>query len=150
LGVMYMQMGRYPDAAAELEASLKLHPANPEGWETLGNVYNKLDKLPEAVTALREAIRQAPNEADTHLTLASVLMKQSQTAEATSERKIGADLMRAHMNRQRAEVATNSGKSLMAGGKTDDAVVQFRDAVGFDPKESAAERDLAKSLSDAP
>jgi Flp pilus assembly protein TadD len=169
LGVMYMQMGRYPDAAAELEASLKLHPANPEGWETLGNVYNKLDKLPEAVTALREAIRQAPNEADTHLTLASVLMKQNQIAEATSERKIGADLMRAHMNRQRAEVATNSGKSLMAGGKTDDAVVQFRDAVGFDPKyaeahlelskalekqgkteESAAERDLAKSLSDAP
>ncbi len=146
LGLMYMQMGRYPEAATELEASLKLHAANPDGWATLGNVYNKLDKLPEAIAALREAIRQVPDEADTHLTLASVLVKQNQTAEAAAERKIGADLMRAHMNRQRAEVATNSGKSLMASGKTDDAIVQFRDAVGFDSKYAEAHLELSKAL----
>ena len=146
LGLMYMQMGRYPEAATELEASLKLHAANPDGWATLGNVYNNLDRLSEAVAALREAIKQSPDEADTHLTLASVLVKQNQTAEAATERKTGAELMRAHMNRQRAEVSTNSGKSLMASGKTDDAVVQFRDAVGFDPKYVEAHLELSKAL----
>jgi tetratricopeptide (TPR) repeat protein len=146
LGLMYMQMGRYAEAATKLEASLKLHAANPDGWATLGNVYNKLDRLPEAVSALREAIRQAPDEADTHLTLASVLVKQNLTAEAAAERKTGADLMRAQMNHQRAEVATNSGKSLLASGKTEDAVVQFRDAIGFDPKYAEAHLELSKAL----
>ena len=165
LGVLYMQLARYEEAARQLENSLKLHPDNGEGWATLGNVYNKLERLPEAVSALREAVRQLPNQSDAHLTLAAVLVKQNQPAEAAAERKIAADLMRTHMNLQRAEVATNAGKSLMANGKLDDAIVQFRDALTFDPKyieahaelasalekqgktaEAAAERELAKSL----
>jgi len=70
----------------------------------LGSIYNKLDRLPDAVTALREAIRQLPDQADSHLLLATVLIKQNQPAKAAEERKVAADLMRAHMNLQRAEV----------------------------------------------
>lgn len=146
LGVLYMQMGRYEEAAPPLEASLKLHAENADGWATLGNVCNKLERLPEAVSALREAIRQSPNQADSHLTLAAVLVKQNQPGEAAAERKIAANLMRAHMNLQRAQVATNSGKSLMEGGNIDDAVVQFRDALTFDPDYVEAHLELAKAL----
>jgi tetratricopeptide (TPR) repeat protein len=146
LGLLYMQVARYAEAAQQLEISLKLHPQNGEGWATLGSVYNKLDRLPEAVAALREAIKQQPNQADSHLILASVLVKQSDTAGAAQERKIAADLMRQHMNLQRAEVATNSGKSQLAKGNLDDAVVQFRDALSFDPNYAEAHLGLAEVL----
>lgn len=146
LGLLYMQVARYPEAAQQLEASLKLHPDNGDAWATLGSIYNKLDKLPEAVHALREAIRLLPDQADSHLILAAVLVKQNQTAEAVEERKVAADLMRAHMNLQRAEVATNSGKTLMSSGKLEDAVVQFRNAISFDRSYAEAHTALADAL----
>lgn len=146
LGLLYMQAARYAEAAQQLETSLKLHPQNGEGWATLGSVYNKLDRLSDAVTALRKAIRQMPDQADSHLTLASVLVKQNDSAGAAAERKMAADLMREHMNLQRAEVATNSGKSLLESGNLDEAIVQFRDALAFDPKYAEAHSRLAEAL----
>lgn len=146
LGILYDQVARYPEAAKELETSLKLHSQNGDGWSTLGSVYLKLNKLPEAAAALRNAAQQLPSQADPHLLLANVLIKQGNTAEAAQERKVAADLMRAHMNRQRAEVATNSGKSLLTAGKVDDAMVEFRNAVSFDPKYAEAHRELADAL----
>ena len=112
----------------------------------LGSIYNKLDRLPDAVTALREAIRQLPDQADSHLLLATVLIKENQPTEAAEERQVAANLMRAHMNLQRAEVATNSGKSLMASGNMDDAITQFRDALTFDPGYIEAHKELAEAL----
>jgi Tfp pilus assembly protein PilF len=109
-------------------------------------VYNKLDRLPEAVSALQEAIRQSPYQADPHLTLAAVLVKQNQAAQAAEERKAAANLMRTHMNSQRAEVATNSGKSLLKQGKLEEAVVEFRNAIEFDPDFAEAHAQLAKAL----
>jgi protein O-GlcNAc transferase len=146
LGVLYMQAGRYDDAARELNASLKLRPENGDGWATLGSVDNKLDKLPDAATALREAIRQLPQQPDPHLTLAAVLVKQNQPAEAAAERKKAADLMRTNMNRQRAEVASNSGNSLLKSGKLDQAIADFRDAVTYDPNYAEAHMGLAQAL----
>jgi len=146
LGVLYMQMARYADAERELSASLKLRPDNGDGWATLGSVYNKLDKLPEAAAALKEAIRQDPLQADPHLTLAAVLVKQNQPAEATEERRKAGDLMRAHMNLQRAEVSTNSANALLAEGKFDEAIAGFREALSFDANYAEAHEGLAKAL----
>ena len=146
LGVLYMQVGRYADAARELNASLKLYPQNGDGWATLGSVYNKLDQLPDAVTALQEAIRELPQQPDPHLTLAAVLAKQNLATQATEERRKAADLMRSNMNRQRAEVATNSGNSEMKGGNVDQAIVQFREALSFDANYAEAHAALARAL----
>ena len=146
LGVLYLQDGRYADAERELSASLKLRPENSDGWATLGSVDSKLEKLPEAIKALNESIRQNPLQADPHLTLATVLAKQHQAAEATEERKKAADLMREHMNLQRAEVSTHSGDSLLAAGKLDEAIADYREALSFDPKYTQAHDGLAKAL----
>jgi protein O-GlcNAc transferase len=146
LGVLYLQAGRYDDAARELNLSLKLRPENGDGWATLGSVDNNLNKLPEAESALREAIRQLPQQPDPHLTLAAVLVKENQPAEATAERKKAAELMRTNMNRQRAEVATNSANSLLKSGKVDDAIAGFRDALSFDPNFAEAHLGLATAL----
>ena len=146
LGVLYMQTARYEEAARELDRSLHLQPRNGDGWATLGSVDARLDRLPEAASALNQAIEQSPDQPDPHLTLATVLAKQGHTAEAASERKRAAELMRANMNRQRAEVATNSANSLLQGGKVDDAIAQFKDALGYDGQYAAAHRGLAEAF----
>jgi protein O-GlcNAc transferase len=146
LGLLYLQAGRYPDAARELEASLKMQPENGEAWATLGSVYNHLEKLPEAASALQEAIQRLPQQPDPHLTLAAVLVKQNQSAEATAQRKIAADLMRSNMNRQRAEVASNAGDSLLERGKVEDAIVEFRNALSYYPNYVQAHKGLANAL----
>jgi tetratricopeptide (TPR) repeat protein len=146
LGILYMQTGHYEDAAREMSISLKLQPANGDGWATLGSVYEKLNRLPEAATALHEAIRQNPLQADAHLTLASVLVKQGQMSEALAERKKAADLMRAHMNYQRAEVATNTGNSLLRNGDVRGAIAQFTDALNYDSTYAEAHLGLASAL----
>jgi tetratricopeptide (TPR) repeat protein len=146
LGVLYMQVARYADAEAQLRLSLKLRPENGDGWATLGSVDNKLDKLTEAAAALKEAIRQSPLQADPHLTLASVLAKQGQSSEATEERRKAGELMREHMNLQRAEVSTHSADALLASGKVTDAIVDFREALSYDPDYVEAHAGLAKAL----
>ena len=146
LGMLYSQTGHMEEAAQELSASLKLRPQNGEGWSTLGTVYNTLGKYPEAASALREAIQQLPEQADPHLTLATVLSSLDNQTEAASERKIAAGLMRAHMNLQRAEVATNAGQSLLKGGNVPEAIVQFQDALSYDPNYVEAHLGLANAL----
>ena len=146
LGVLYMQAGRYADAERELKFSLKLYPDNGDGWSTLGSVDNHLDHLPEAEVALKQAIHLLPQQPDPHLTLAAVLVKENKPAEATAERKIAANLMRTNMNHQRAEVASNSGNSMLKDGKVDDAVSAFREALSYDSDYAEAHAGLAKAL----
>ena len=146
LGMLHLQAAQYADAARELSASLKLQPDNGDAWATLGSVYNHLDKLPEATAALQVAIQRQPLQPDPHLTLAAVLVKENKAPEATAERKKAAELMRANMNRQRAEVACNSGTSLLKAGKVAEAIIEFRNAIGFDPSYPEAHLGLADAL----
>lgn len=146
LGNLFMQDGRYDDAARELSLAMKLHPDNADGWATLGSLYRKMDKLPEAAEALREAIRRLPGQPDSHLTLAAVLAQQGNAAEAAAERKIGADLERGVMRRQRATVSTNSGKALLQKGQVEDAIERFQEALSEDPNYPDAHRGLANAL----
>jgi Tfp pilus assembly protein PilF len=54
--------------------------------------------------------------------------------------------MKANMNRQRAEVATNTANSLLQAGKIEDAVAQFKDALSYDQDYPEAHRGLASAL----
>ena len=146
LGVLYMQTGRYKEAAKTLDRSLRLQPQNGDGWADLGSVYAKLERYPEAAAALQQAIALAPDQPDPHLTMATVLIKQGKPAEAATERKLAADLMRTHMNQQRAEVATNSANNLLQSGKVDEAIAQFKEALTYDSKSAAALKGLASAL----
>jgi protein O-GlcNAc transferase len=146
LGMLYSQTGHLEEAAEELNASLQLRPENGEGWSTLGSVYNSLGKYPEAASALREAVKRLPDQADPHLTLATVLAAEGQQTEAAAERKVAAGLLRAHMNLQRAQVATNAGQSLLKSGNIPEAIVQFKDALSYDPQYVEAHLGLANAL----
>jgi tetratricopeptide (TPR) repeat protein len=146
LGILYMQAGRYAEASREMNIALKLHPQNADGWATLGSVDEKLNKLPEAAIALGEAIRQDPSQSDAHLTLASVLARENRPDQARAERSKAADLMRVHMNLQRAEVATNAGNALLKSGDIAGSIVQFQNALSYDANYADAHRGLANAL----
>jgi protein O-GlcNAc transferase len=146
LGVLYMQDGRYEDAARDLGQAMKLRPANADGWATLGSLYQKMNKLPEAADALREAIRQRPDQPESHLTLATVLMQQGQTTEGGAERKKGAELERAAMNRQRAQVSTNTGNTLLKKGRVEEAIERYQEALSDDSGYAEAHLGLAEAL----
>jgi tetratricopeptide (TPR) repeat protein len=146
LGILYLQEGHYADAAREMNLALKLRPKDSDGWATLGSVYENLNKLPEAAAALQEAIRQNPAQPDAYLTLASVLVKQNQPEQAKLERHKAAELMRAHMDLQRAEVSTHTGNALLHSGDVAGASLQFQDALSYDPNYADAHLGLAEAL----
>ena len=145
LGMLYMQVGRYEEAAQELKTSLTMRPQNGDAWATLGSVYNKLDRLPEAEDALTKAIALLPEQSDPHLTLAAVYVKEKKSTQAVAERRQAAELMRGNMNRQRAEVATHVAESLLKSGDLAGAILQFQEALTYDPKFNDAHAGLAKS-----
>jgi protein O-GlcNAc transferase len=146
LGLLYLQEGHYRDAAREMSLALKLRPNDSDGWATLGSVYENLNELPQAESALKEAIQQAPNQADAYLTLASVLVKQNKLQEAREDREKAANLMRAHMNFQRAQVSTHAGEAMLKAGEVANAVLEFKDALSFEPNYAPAHLGLAKAL----
>ncbi len=54
--------------------------------------------------------------------------------------------MRAHMNFQRAEVATNAGNSLLRSGDVAGSVLQFQEALSYDANYADAHLGLANAL----
>jgi protein O-GlcNAc transferase len=50
------------------------------------------------------------------------------------------------MNHQRAEVASNSGNSLLKNGKVDDAITAFQEALSYDANYAEAHAGLANAL----
>lgn len=48
--------GQIADLIAKVEARLKEHPEDGQGWEVLGPVYRKFERFPEAAMAFRRAI----------------------------------------------------------------------------------------------
>ena len=146
LGVIYMQQGRFADAARSLEQHLALRPENGDAWSTLGSVYRQMDQPDKAVEALNKAIALVPDQPSPHITLATILAARGDRAGAARERKLGADLTRVAVNRQKASFALDSANLLTKRGQTAEAMAQYRNAVEADPAYAAAHLALADAL----
>ncbi len=146
LGIIYMQQGKFEKSAASFETALALRPDNGEAWATLGSVYQQMQQPDKAIPALRRAIALMPQQPSPHITLGAVLAAQGHREEAAAERKIGAELTRAVTNRQKANFGLDSGALLMKRGQTQEALVQFQNAVDADPNYAAPHLALAGAL----
>lgn len=146
LGIIYMQQGNFAKAAASLETATTLRPTNGDAWATLGSVYQQMQQPDKAIPALRRAIELLPQQPSPHITLAAILAAQGHRDEAAAERKIGAALSRAAVNRQKANFGLDSGNLLMKRGQLADALVQFQSAVDADPAYAAPHLALAAAL----
>ena len=57
LGLVFTDMGRYPEAVAECEAALKLDSVNVEALRTLASAYERNGKISEAEDVYKKALR---------------------------------------------------------------------------------------------
>jgi Flp pilus assembly protein TadD len=146
LGIIYMQQGQFEKAAASLERAVALRPGNGDAWATLGSVYQQMQRPDKAEPALRQAIALLPQQPSPHINLATILAARGDKEGAAAERKIGAALTRATVNRQKANFGLDSGTLLMKRGQTSDALVQFQSAVEADPGYAAPHKALADAL----
>jgi Flp pilus assembly protein TadD len=146
LGIIFMQQGQFDKAAASLERAVALRPGNGDAWATLGSVYQQMQQPDKAEPALRRAIALLPQQPSPHINLAAILAARGDKEGASAERKIGAALTRATVNRQKANFGLDSGTLLMKRGQTSDALVQFQSAVEADPGYAAPHRALADAL----
>lgn len=133
LGVIYMQQGKYPEAISNLQRATALQPGNGDAWALLGGVLKNSGDAAGAAEALHHAIDLQPDQPSLHIQLATLNVQAGRTAEAAAERKIAADLSRAAMNKQRAEFALKSGRTLLEQNKVPEAIYQLTTAVNADP-----------------
>ncbi len=145
LGVIYMQQGRFAEAAAKLKLATALQPNNGDAWALLGSVLKDSNDPAGATDALKKAIELEPDQPSLHIQLAALEVQGGDKAAAAADRKIAADLSRAATNRQRASFALKSGRSLLADGKVEDAVVQLLVAVDAVPTLAEPHRLLAEA-----
>jgi tetratricopeptide (TPR) repeat protein len=73
LGLAYRDKGLLKEAAAAIEASLKIRPAIPEVINHLGKVYALMGDRTRAVESFETAIGLRPNYAHAHFNLAEAL-----------------------------------------------------------------------------
>jgi protein O-GlcNAc transferase len=147
LGVIYMQQGRFAEAAAQLKHVTKLQPNNGDAWALLGSVLKDAGDAAGATDALKRAIALQPDQPSLHIQLATLELQAGDKEAAAADRKIAADLSRAAVSRQRAIFALKSGRSLLAEGKLDEAVVQLLVATQADPTLAEPHRLLADAYS---
>jgi TolB-like protein/Flp pilus assembly protein TadD len=82
LGIRLYYAGRYPEAASQLQLTLKDHPTYSIARWGLGQTYAEMNRLNDAVSALRTAVEHAGGTAYMRAWLANVLARAGQRDEA--------------------------------------------------------------------
>ena len=73
IGEAYDKLGKYDEAIAEFEESLKINPDYFYGLNNLGNIYGKQRKLSEAIDYFKKALKVKPDYSPAHYNLARAL-----------------------------------------------------------------------------
>ncbi len=85
LGRVLAAEGKNDDAAVELQAGLKLTPADENAQRDLAEVYTNAGKYDLAEKCERDLLRSHPNDADLHRQLGKVLLHEKKYPEAQQE-----------------------------------------------------------------
>jgi Flp pilus assembly protein TadD len=145
LGVIYMQQGHFADAAVQLKRATALQPKNGDAWALLGSVLKDSGDAAGATDALQRAIALEPDQPSLHIQLAALETQSGDKQAAAADRKIAANLSRVAIARQHADFALKSGRSLLADGELDEAVVQLTIASQAAPTLGEPHRLLAEA-----
>ncbi len=129
LGTLLADGGRFPEAAAQLQAARRLRPDSAPIHYNLAVVLGQMGREADAIAAYRMAIRLAPDDPQAHNNLAFLLLARGlvDAAEPHFRRALEAhpDFAAAHFNLARL---------LMARGRTAEAIGHFEHAARLDPR----------------
>jgi tetratricopeptide (TPR) repeat protein len=144
LGRSYLNVGRFDDAIARLQLSLKLDPKSAQALNFLASALFAKGSVPDAIARMREAIALAPKDEHLQFNLGRMLSTAGQLAEAQRvlERALS-------LNPQLAEAHQEIGAVLFAQNRVPEALPHFFKAVELAPDSAAAHSDLGGALAQA-
>lgn len=129
---------KYPEAARDYEALLKLHPQDHEAHFALAVCYTEMDRLSEAAAELRRYVELEPRSAEGRATLGSVLMAQGLAEDARPQLEIALRL-----DPSQADAAKDLARCYNLSGEPARAVAVLRPVVSADRADTEARYLLA-------
>ncbi len=128
LGILACQAGRYPEAAAHLQAALNILPDEARFHHSLGLVQYQQGRPHEAIVCYQRALALQPDLAQGHNNLGNAYKSQGQGEEALAcydrALRLAPDFAEAHNNR---------GNLLRQMGRLEEAEQSYRSAVRLRP-----------------
>jgi tetratricopeptide (TPR) repeat protein/mono/diheme cytochrome c family protein len=144
LGGALVEVGRFDDAIAHLQAALRLGDKSAATHNYLGVATMSLGRLPEAIPHFRRAVASAPRDEVMHFNLGTALtgLNRSAEAEAAFKRSLAA-------NPDYALAHENLAALMMSGGRIKEALPHFQRAVELSPDSASAHSNLGGALASA-
>jgi len=136
-------LGRFEEGEAVTGRAIERFPRDPELRNLQGVLLRRLGRFEEALRALDEAVRLAPREESSQVNRANVLLDLGQGAKAEAA---WTRLVRQHP--RNAEHQRQLGRALLKQGKTEPALVRFRQAVTLKKDLVEAWMDMAGVLNE--
>jgi tetratricopeptide (TPR) repeat protein len=141
LAVAYVQLGRVPEAVAQLEASLRSNPDLAVAHYNLGVIAMGDKRVEEAIARFRRAIAARPDYAEAHNNLGIALESTGKAAEAETEYRAALAARPSH-----TAAHNNLGRLLLARGAVGDAMAEFRGSLRTRPDNADALYNLGRAF----
>jgi predicted O-linked N-acetylglucosamine transferase (SPINDLY family) len=141
--IQLYRAGRVDEGVAWSEKAVETHPRELEFWNLRGVFLRKAKRYHEALAALDQAIKLAPNAGAPQVNRGNILLdlNDGARAEAVFTKLVRADPRNAEHQRQ-------LGRALQQQGKTDAAMVRWRQAVALNKGYVDAWLDIVGTLND--
>ena len=142
---LYLDQGRAVEAAAHLQASVRLKPDSAAAHFNFGTALTLGGRLDAAIEQYQQALRIDPDYALAHNNLGNALVARGDAENALRHFR---DALR--LDPSNAEAHYNAGSMLRARGEYAEAADHFRDALRLKPDWMPAVASLAWLLATAP
>ena len=145
VALLYLELGRASEAAAHLQASMKLQPEAAAAHFNYGTALTVAGQLDEAIDQYQQALQIRPDYGLAHNNLGNVLLRRGNAGEALQHFR---EALR--LDPSNAEAHYNVGSVLRSRGELSEAAGHFRRAVQLRPEWIPAAASLAWLLATAP
>ncbi len=139
--LLLLAQRQYQDAAAELEAAVRINPDEAMAHLLLGRAYQNSNRTLQAIEQFRTVLRIGPNTPLAHYHLGFAYASLGRNAEAISEYE--KEVARVPDN---AEVQYQFGRTPLDSGESKAAIAHLQRAVYLDPGNPNPAYDLGKAL----
>lgn len=140
VGLIYLQRGQIPEAAAALGQAVKLDPLYPGAQSNLGTALLQLGQIPEAIQCFESALRAQPDYAPARYNLANLLARTGRLAEAIPHFAAAAKLAP-----ERADALRHLADALFDAGRTAEAIPHYEKLLKIFPQDPEIARNLAEA-----
>lgn len=141
LGGSYVDVGRFAEAIAPLQAAVRIDPRYASAHNYLGGALVSVGRVAEGVSHLRRAVALSPRDERYRVNLGNALNRAGARAAAAAEYATALSL-----NPDFGAAHANLGLLLFSSGRFAEALPHFTRAVELAPDSAEAESDLGAVL----